>query len=490
LKSTQIYLLLLLSFIQLQSFAGIFVLDNNANCAQIYKDISAFQIPKASIGILEELKKNPTNVFPVVLANYIDFYELFLNENPIQYQLRKPNEEKRIDAIDFANDNTAYYLHSKAVIYLQWSLVKLKFKDYFSATKDARKAYHLFVENKKKFPAFDGGDTYLGSLQAVIGSIPNNYKWMASVLGMKGNLQVGSALIQNAVISNTNPFKADALFAYIYLKQYLQNEPNVAWTTLKKRRTECVSNRFLTFLTVNIAINSNKAEEVIGLLQDNVKNSQFMDIPILDYELGCAYFYKLDKKAFVYFNNYLNNFKGKFYRKDAYYKMALLAYLQDNNTLANQYAKLIEKQANSDADADKHAQQFAEDKNWPSKDLLKIRCLYDGGYFTKALEIANKMKVNREQELEYHYRIARIYDETKITDSAVFHYNKAIELGRFDDSYFAARASLQLGMFYENINKKQLAKQCFTQSMNLRNIEYKNSIDMRAKAGLQRLEGK
>jgi hypothetical protein len=470
-------------------FAQVMRIDVNANCINILNDISSLQFRKATTGIYQELKSNPTNVFPVVLANYIDFFELFFNENAAQYKERKQNEGKRIDAIDLTSEQSPYFLHSKACIYLQWSLVKLKFKDYISATRDARKAYFLFQENKEKFPNFDGGDTYMGCLQAVIGSVPSQYQWMAGILGMKGNLKKGTDLIQNALISPTNVFKTDAFFANIYLMQYLQNNPAGAWAALKKRRKECANNRLLTFLTANIATNQNKAEEAIAVITENQKQEDALAMPILDFELGCAYFYKIDKNAFVYLQKYLTNFKGKFYRKDAYYKMAMLAYLNGDAAKANAYADAINEQPSSEADADKTADVFGENKNWPNKELLKVRCLYDGGYFKQALQAARQIKILPSIELEYHYRIARIFDETKELDSASQHYLQTIALGAKETSYFAAKASLQLAMIYEEQNKKNLAIQYYKLSMKLKNKEFKNSIDMIAKAGLQRVGG-
>ena len=462
-------------------------LENNEHCKQIYHQISALKIDESTKEIFDELKAKPNNAMPLLLANYIDFYELFFNENPTEYEKRKLNESKRIDILNTANPNSPLYLHAKAMIYLQWGLIKLKFKDYFSAAKDVRKAFQLFNENKVKFPQSNVGDAYIGSLQAAIGTIPGEFKWVANLLGMKGNLNSGVALIQKALNNSQNIFPEDALFFYVYVKQYLQNEPKQAWQELKKYRTKTANNRLLTFMTANIAVNQNKADEVIKVVLENYNQKGFLQIPILDYELGCAYLYKLDDNSIYYFSKYINNFRGKFYLKDAYYRMAMMKYIAGDNAKATQFANAILQQKNSDADADKNAQQFAKNMEWPNKDLLKIRFLYDGGYFQKALQIAKKFQPQANTLLEYNYRKARIFDEINNKDSAIQNYLTTIQLGKTATTYFAARAALQLAMLYEAQNKKELAFRYFTLSMNMENREYKNSIDMRAKAGLQRL---
>jgi hypothetical protein len=461
---------------------------NNDNCKLMYKQISALQIDAANARIQAESKSNPTNVLPVLMANYIDFYELFFNENQNIFEIQQPFEQKRLDVLEKADKNSPYYLHAKGMIYFQWGLIKLKFKQYFGAAKDIRKAYQCFNQNCKKYPDSDISKAHLGSLQAAIGTIPNQYKWITNILGLKGDLKNGELLVSQAAESSNNPFSTDALFFLVYVKQYLHNDAKQAWNILKNYRNQCANNRLLTFMTANIAINQNKADEVIKVIKDNKSAKGFMHIPILDYELGCAYLYKLDNNCDLYFLKFLSTFKGNFYRKDAYYKLAMSKYIFGDNAKAMDYAKQILYQPATETDADKNAQQFAKTLQWPNIDLLKIRYLYDGGYFIKALEMTKKFVCNSSTQLEFSYRKSRIFDELNVTDSAIFYYKQTIALGKSATTYFAARACLQLGNLYATQGKNDLAKTYFLQSMIMPNTEYKNSIDMRAKAGLQKLD--
>jgi hypothetical protein len=461
--------------------------DNNEKCIAIYNNISALKLQDASVQLMQEVRRNPGNGMLVLYANYIDFYELFFNEDPAEYTKRKANQSTRLSLFDKANENSPFFLHNKAMIYLQWAMVKLKFNHYIDAAKDMRKAYQLFAENKKKYPSSTMDDAYFGSIQSAIGTIPGNYQWVASLLGLKGNLKTGAQLVENAMASNTNPFAADALFFYVYIKQYLQNEPKQAWNALKKYRSKCADNRLLTFMTANIAINQNKADEVIKVIDENANQKGFIALPILDYEMGSAYLFKINHQCIGYFKKFLANSKGTFYKKDAYYKMAMMSYLEGKQADANYYAAKINAQEGSDADADKTAQNFSKSLQWPNKDLLKIRFLFDGGYFAKALQLANASPTNVQTIVEHSYRKARIFDEQKQDDSAIVYYTKTIDLGKQETTYFAARAALQLAVVHEDKKNYKMAATYFAQSMKMKNKEYKNSIDMRAKAGLQRV---
>jgi hypothetical protein len=55
--------------------------------------------------------------------------------------------------------------------------------------------------------------------------------------------------------------------------------------------------------------------------------------------------------------------------------------------------------------------------------------------------------------------------------------------------YYAARAALQIGYIYEQRGDKMRAISFFEKCLSLKDHDYKNSLDQRAKAGLARCKG-
>ena len=84
-------------------------------------------------------------------------------------------------------------------------------------------------------------------------------------------------------------------------------------------------------------------------------------------------------------NIFLSHFKGKFYVKDAWEKLAWCYYLQGNMTAANNARQMVLKKGSTDTDADKQANKDAKSARWPNTILLKARLLSDGGYNTQAM---------------------------------------------------------------------------------------------------------
>jgi predicted negative regulator of RcsB-dependent stress response len=69
---------------------------------------------------------------------------------------------------------------------------------------------------------------------------------------------------------------------------------------------------------------------------------------------------------------------------------------------------------------------------------------------------------------------------------AILFYKQAIDLGEKRKEHFAARAALQTGFIFEKRGDKQTAKQWFQRCMAMKDHDFKNSLDSRAKAGIAR----
>ena len=69
---------------------------------------------------------------------------------------------------------------------------------------------------------------------------------------------------------------------------------------------------------------------------------------------------------------------------------------------------------------------------------------------------------------------------------AIKFYKSAIEKGQDLTEYFAARAALQIGLLYEKKGEYAKAISSFNSCIEMKNHAFKNSLDQKAKAGIQR----
>ena len=264
---------------------------------------------------------------------------------------------------------------------------------------------------------------------------------------------------------------------------------SVCWN--KKKVRCCKTTIFFAYMAANLAINNKQTDYAKNILLHRNLSPEYMYTPVWDYELAFVKIHHLEiDDATKYFQSFIKNFKGKFYLKDTYEKLAWCYYLQGNMSAAQNAMHQVLSKGSTETDADKQALQDAKSGIFPNVILLKTRLLSDGGYNHEALAMLAGKSTNDfssdADKLEFSYRLGRIYDDLNRSEDAVQAYLTTIKLGEKRAEYYASRAALQIGNIYENQQKKTLAIAFYQKCLSMQNHEYKNSIDQKAKAGIER----
>lgn len=473
------------------------VFEFNSACQQAFQEITRLKLNAGKSLVLKARQQNPNNLIPELLDNYIDFYTLFLNEDPTELKKRLPQFEARLNKIKSGPSSSPFFLYSQSMIYLQRAASVIKAGKFWDAAWDCRKSYLLIKENKKRFPTFTPNDLPYGALQAITGTIPKGYRWIAGILGMKGSLTEGMKTVRSFVAGNDpwqKVFYNEAAYIYPYLLFYLENKKEEALQFARNPRIDLVNNHLHLYMAVNLSLNNQQAEQAAQLMKNRSQSPDYFTTGIWDFEMGFAQLYHLQTAdAARHFESFLQHFKGQFYVKDAYQKLSWCYWLDGNTARAEEMRQAILKKGSTDSDADKKALSDAKSGIWPNRWLLKARLLSDGGYHNEALKLLtgspSEPLDSPGEKLEYLYRMARVYDALGRTEEALANYAATIKQGQNRTEYYAARAALQSGQLYEARGKKQLAIELYQQCLNMENHEYKNSLDQRAKAGIARCKG-
>ncbi|CAL1516662.1 tetratricopeptide repeat protein [Chitinophaga sp. MM2321] len=472
------------------------VYDFNNRCEQAYEAIMQLRLNAGKALLETEKKENPDNLVPYFLDNYADFFPLFFNEDPAEYSRKRSMRLFRLNKMAEGSPDSPYYLYTQAAIKFQWAMVKIKFNEKWDATWEIRKAYITLKENQRRFPDFVPNKLLLGAMQTVFGTIPDGYKWITNILGMKGSIKQGMENV-NAFIESNAPearlFREESYYYYCYLMLFIVNKPEDTWEFLQRKQLDTKNNYLFALMVANLSLNNQKAAIGLKVLQERDDSAEYADIQYYNYVMGLLKLTRLDPDAHVYLERFINNFKGKFYVKECLQRLSWFYYLEGNQAAANKYRAMILTRGGTETDADKQALKEAEGGKWPDPFLLRVRLLSDGGYLNEALKLLLTKKAadfhSMEEKLEYAYRLGRIYDELGQDDKAIAMYDITIKVGANRPEYYAARASLQMGYIYEKRHEKSKAIQCYQQCLNMKGHDYKNSLDQRAKAGIQRVNG-
>ncbi|WP_207492722.1 tetratricopeptide repeat protein [Aridibaculum aurantiacum] len=473
------------------------VYDFSPVCQQAYAEIMKLRLEPGKQLLQQARQQNPDNLIPELLEGYIDFFELFFNEDPKQYQARKQAFEKRINAFDEGPTNSPFYRYCKGLAYMQRAAVRIKFSERYGAGWDFKKANSLIKDNRSKYPSFQPNNMIYGPLMVIIGTVPSGYKWITSLFGMRGSVSGGMKMMRNFINSNdpyAKLFGNEAIFYYCYLMYYVENKPDEVFKFIQARKLDVVNNHLYTFMAANLYINNKQTNNAEAILKNMNTSPGYLQTPVWDLELGLINLHQLQLDAALqHLTAFVDDFKGNFYVKDALLKIGWAHYLKGNMAEAERYRLLCIKRGNVDSDADKKAYKDAKAGNWPNPLLLKARLLNDGGYNKEALaQLHGKSEQDFDkpaEALEFSYRVARIYDDLGRDDEAIKYYQRAIALGKSRTEYYAARAALQMGYIYEKRGQKSQAIAAFEECISMDDHDYKDSLDQRAKAGIARVKG-
>lgn len=418
--------------------------------------------------------------------------ELLISEDGEKYTEYEERFEKRLERKTKLNSPEDIFL--QAEIRMQWAFIYFKFGHEFDAALNLRQAYLTSEEIKKRFPDFQAIKKTSAILGIIIGSVPEKYNWVLSLLSIEGSAETGIADLEKIRTSgNVLSLESDLLYALIQGFVLQQNELSVS--VIDNIISKHPSNRLALFLGGSLAIKNSQSEKAINLLSRFDEQHNGLPVYYSDYLKGEVYLHKAEYlNAISAYRSFINHYKGQNHIKDANYKIGLCYWLNGNVNDAIAMFKLARNTGRESMEADKYAARSLAESELPNPALTKARYFTDGGYYEEAANVLGSIKetgipTNRDQ-IEYHYRKARLAHKTNKLEDAKSFYIKTIELNGGASWYYAPNANLQLGYIALAENEKAMAEEYFKRTLSYKKHEYKNSIDAKAKSALAQLDRK
>ena len=465
---------------------------------QAYEKTLALKFDEANV-LLAQLRKNePQNLVVFYIENHQQCLRIFISEDKSEFDRLSADAENRLKALKNGDPNSPYCLFTQAQVRLFSAMNRAKFGNYLDAFNDATKAYENLQTNQKKFPDFLPNKMTLGVLHAVVGSIPDTYKWGVKLLsGMDGTIQQGQAEIEEVIKyaqNNDYIFEQEALVMYAFLMLHLNNNDNAAWNVVNNGRLKPKESQLACFALANVAMRTGRTDKAIEILQSRPTAAGYYPVHFLDYMTGLAKSFRGDGDADTYFKRFAANFKGRNYLKEVHQRLAWFELLRGNSVGYIAYIEKCKSVGRADIGNDKNALKEAKSGIPPDPILLRARLFFDGGYHQKAYDLLkNKKETDYAQanaKMEYYYRMGRIAHAMKKSNEAILAYNQTIQLGKNSKYYFACASSLQLGIIYEEYKQYEKARQFYNYCLQLNPDDYADSFHAKAKAGVNRVKGK
>ena len=430
--------------------------------------------------------------FDTYTANFADILELLLNEDPSQFDSYVESEKQRLKyAENLPESPTKRFL--LAEIKLHGAFVKLKFGHEWAGGWNIKQAYGFLKENQELYPNFEPNAKTAGLLNIILGSVPSQHQWILKLMGMRGSLTDGMKQLQH--LSQTeNTFQLESSIILLMANTYLLKAKQKSLNQTTRLLNQYPDNLLVRYLaTISLSKNGRGKEALKQLNQAELIKTSELDFPFANYLFGEVFLQQGEySRAKDRYQNFIQNFKGQGYIKDAHYKLFLTYWLSGNNEKAKEQFRYAKDRGKTISEADKHADRMLSSNAYPEKNIMKIRLATDGGYYQKALQLIESVDLQKldsnKNKLEFTYRKARLQHQMGNLDLAKTLYLELLKNAPKENWYFLPNSTLQLAGIYEQENNHELAKQYYERTLAYKNYEYENSLNAKATAGLKRLK--
>lgn len=437
------------------------------------------------------LEANPNDGIAIYLQNLGDVLPILLEDDHILYEKLKGNESQRIKQLKELEKTSPYFHFTQAQVRLQWAIVKFSLDEQAGALLDLRMAYKLILANAEEHPEFTPNKIPFGLLNILLGSIPEEIRWISNSIGLKGDITEGLNLL-NTVAQSNSVFKLEGAMYYNTV-QYFLFEKEEALDAIQELHQTNRGNLLLTFVYANVLFKSGRNDDALYVLKYRPRSANYADFHFLDYLLAEAYLQKLDyNAAIIKYSGFIRNYGGKNFIRSSYYKLFVAHWLSGDKEKAMKYLNVIEARGQNITTPDNYATEFAKDKEIPNIILMEVRLLTDGGYLQEAFKKLEPVTISsfntHQEQVEYVYRKGRLLHKMKNIEPAKVAYKEVMSLTRDDDRmYFAPNSCLQLGLlFLENRDTEQ-ARKYLERVLEYPKHPYKTELDHRAKLELDKL---
>ena len=454
---------------------------------------------KLNVGkaVLENDKTN--NGIKVYLKSYADLIQLLITEDRNHYEQFIDNQVSRLEYIEKLDKKSPYNRFLQAEIRLHTAFVKLKFGHEVKGSWEIIKAYKLLEANTKEFPDFLPNQKSLGLLHVLIGSTPENYQWVANLMGLKGNVKQGIVELQN-VIQKDPIFNDEAqLMEYLIYAYILKFTPKklVAFQEFIQQHPD---NQLFIFFGITTLMKEGRSEAALIILENRKMDKNQLYFPFLEYLKAEIYLQKGQyQMASKIYQSFLLKYQGFNFLKDTYYKLFICYWLNNEEVKGVTFLDKVKSVGENIVESDKAATKFSENflskksiKPIAQKVLMKARLAFDGGYYDKALEFLSTYSEDSfdqaSDRAEFNYRKGRIFHKLNNFPQAVAHFERTIVLSEQQNWSFGASAALQLGYIFLINHEKIRAKSYFEKAISYKKHEYKNSVDNKARAAINEID--
>ena len=459
---------------------------------EAHRSITQLKFSRAKALIKAEKQRDPNNRVADYLQAAMVCAELFINEDRGHYERSQEQIDQYISRIEDLNAKSPFRDLFLGELYVAQAILNGKYKNNVKAAWQFYKAYDFLTENYEEFPDFVPTHIPLGVLYAAVGSLPDDYRSLASLLGFEGSVPKGMNMIKEAyeklrVDAELNFYTPYAGFIYSYISYLLSVDEMISPEQLG---LDVAKSSVLIYAQAQIDLSKGDAKNALKWLDNRPEGQEYLKFNYLDYLQGKVLLGLEPDRCVKYFESYLENNSSQVYVKSTYRYLSWYYLLDGKKRKAEEVGEKIFHEGDASTGADRQA--LDEARRGFNPILIRARVLFDAGRYKEAEEVLTNAGDksccrNNYEKAEYYYRMGRIKQQQKRGHLALEWYQKALAITEVEDSYSLGNSALQMATILDAAGDKKSAKSYYKKALKYSGFPFYEGIHQKAKAALAEL---
>jgi hypothetical protein len=438
-----------------------------------------------------ELNRQPGSPGALLVQEGAGFAELVISQDAARYPAAVAQQDRILDLLA-RQPRTPLRDYVRAEVRLHQAAAQVMFGHELQGAWSLRQAYLLVQQSAKRWPDYAPTLKTLGLCEFLIGSVPEGYRWFLNLLGLPGNTQAGLRHLGTAA-QRPHDFQPEAQILLALIRQTYYGADEEAAALVARLHREQPDNLLFSYLGMSVQKKLHHADQALGYYRARPSGPTYLPVAYLHHMAADLLLYQGQYAASARANEqFLSEYRGVHYRKDAWFKLYLAHWLGGEAAPAERSRQQIAKGGDTTVEEDRYAQRFVDDQVPLNRALTRARLQIDGGYYRPALATLNDFRATAatplRDRLEEPYRRARAYHGLGRLDSARLYYARTISSSGTAPYYFAPQSALQLGYLSQAAGQPAQARAYFEKALSYAKHEYKTSTDAKAKVALAGLK--
>jgi hypothetical protein len=410
------------------------------------------------------------------------FLQLYLADNQ---SLRDRYEDLTDEVEDVLDDHDAHY--QLAELYLKNAIVRYFNGERFGTARAFYASYNEAEKAYEKNPDDFRTKSLYGLYQILVGSIPDSYSFLVSVLGVSGDVELGERLFREAAreaSTKDNWYAYRVRYLYTFYLFQKTGTTDEAMVFARDFPDSVLGN----FLLSRIQLKSGNGASSRASLLKSIQMDSGFELPYTRFLLGKQLIesgrYGQGRKWIA---NYLNNYKGREYIRSANLYLSWSYLVEGDDASYRQYKAKVKSSGRGYFGDDILALYESGLTHHPM--LIQARMAHDSMDFKRCEEILSGINPSLFSNTafidEYYYRRGRNFQKLDNPTKANEMFQKLLVNTDRITAYYQPNAALQLAYIHFDKGQKSTALKWAERVFDYEDYPFNAPIEWQAKEILQ-----